>query len=72
MINCRLKRIVQIRGSRFILFTLFRTKNNPKGPDIKWLQHLNFDLVGSRLSLSLPYRIKGGNVIDLLFLIRRI
>ena len=37
------------------MFGLFRTEKNPKGPDIKRLQHLNFDLVDSRLSLSLPY-----------------
>ena len=55
MMSFRLKRIVQIGGSHFIMFTLFRTKNNPKGPDIKRLQQLNFDLVGSRLKFSLPY-----------------
>ncbi len=37
------------------MFGLFRTEKNPKGPDIKRLQHLDFDLVDSRLSFSLPY-----------------
>ncbi len=37
------------------MFGLIRTEKNPKGPDIKRLQHLNFDLVDSRLSFSLPY-----------------
>ncbi len=37
------------------MFGLFGTEKNPKGPNVKRLQQLNFDLVDSRLSFSLPY-----------------
>ncbi len=37
------------------MFNLFRTKDNPKGPNLSKLQELSFDLAESKLSFSLPY-----------------
>ncbi len=37
------------------MFGLFRTRKNPKGPNIEKVQNLCFELGDSRLYLSLPY-----------------